>query len=401
MQKKVLILVYSLSLNDGVGARRWNKYASELAKLDYKVFIVGADNYLNSNIKHQNIKYTTFKSSYPTILNTIPSNHIQKIRYRLALNLQKVLSKGATFDKASRDKQKIINTVLDVVKNNNIPNLIVTGAPFSLLYFGVLIKELTPTINLISDIRDAWSWGHGYGINLLKGKKRKFEFFQESEVIAKSDFVTVASEDLRLSLLGIYPKYKDKISVLLNGVNFNSKDLKFQEDTGKINILHIGSVNVGLEEYWKPFLSFIKGYEKLIELTFIGGCNKLIESYVLNEEISNVKFAKHLPELELASYFKKTNFALMFKKDGFENSFPTKFFDYIKYDKQIIAFSKPGIVTQEITNNGLGKVFQGSFNKEEMILFLKESLEINYDEDYDKNKFSLENLVLNIDSKLK
>lgn len=402
MAKNVLILVYSLSLHEGVGARRWSKYGLELAKLNNNVFIVGAENILNDFIDHENIQYYTFKTSYPRVLDSVPKSIIEKIQYRFALYFQRLKTKGAIFDKAFRDEKEINDLIFKVVNENDISNLIVTGAPFSLFHFAVKLKARIPKVNLISDVRDAWTWGEGYGMSVLTKERKEHEKRQELEMMTKSDFVTVASEDLKLVLQKNYPALGSKVEVLLNGVEFNNNVVKRNEvDNSKIRIVHIGSVNVGTEKYWKPFLSFVKEFENKIQLIFVGGINSLVRSFVSESKMSNVKFINRLPEAELKSYLEKSHFVLMFKKDGFENSFPTKFFDYIKYERLIIAFTKSGIVSEEIIKNDLGVVFETSFDSSELLSFLEENMNGEYITDYNKLKFSIKSLASEITLKLK
>ncbi|MCT4581216.1 MAG: hypothetical protein N4A35_07345 [Flavobacteriales bacterium] len=401
MKKSVVILVYSLAPRNGVGARRWQKFALELANLNYNVYIVGANDVNNEYLSHKNIEYKIFDSKYPKVLDRIPTNFVQKISYHLAVKKQEKQALGATYDRATLDKKEIVNLLSKLVEENEIKNLIVSGAPFSLLYYGTIIKERFPSLNLISDIRDAWTWGVGYGMQQLSVSKKKHEKFLEQSVVKKSDYITVASEDLKIELLKKYSAAQEKTTTLLNGIEFDESYVAVPFNSDKIVITHIGSVNSGVEKYWIPFLNLIKQMGKEVVVKFIGRTNLNIVNYVSSNKIENVEFIKFVQEQDLKCFFEETHFVLMFKKDGFENTFPSKYFDYIKYEKPIIAFTKEGAVATEIVQNDLGSVFDEYINQSEFIDFLELYKNKPFNQQYDKHKFSIENLILELERKIK
>lgn len=396
-KKKVVIVVYSLATKNGVGARRWQKFALELANLNFQVFIIGSKNDNNEYLNHHNITYHTFNSSYPEVLDTVPLSVFQKIRYHLAVKKQKSKVKGATYDRSALDQKVIVSIISKLIELENVTNLIVSGAPFSLLHFGTFLKTKYPFINLISDIRDAWTWGEGYGINKLPELKKAYEEKQEKDVVNISDVVTVASEDLKLHLVNKYHGFnKSKFVTLLNGIEFEEvRNWKsFENDI--ITIIHIGSVNLGLEKYWKPFLNIINDLKNEVNLKFVGGNNASVLNYVLENNISNVEFVSRVPENELADLVDQSHFVLMFKKDGFENTFPSKYFDYIKYEKPIIAFVKEGSVYKEIVENQLGAIFNENVCESELSEFINLNKNKPFNKAYDKSKFSIKNITKEI-----
>ncbi len=401
MNKAVILLVYSLAPKKGVGARRWQKYAMALANKNVDVFIIGSQDPLNEYLNHPQIKYLTFKSGYPIVLDKTPTTFFSKIKYRLKLVQQKYRTKGAIYDRAALDEKQVVNLVINTISQYKIKNIIVSGAPFSLLYFGVVIKKKFKNLNLIADFRDAWTWGEGYGIHLLNNDKKKFEEFQEKEVVKTSDVVLVASEDLKKVLEKKYSSLIKKIKVLLNAIEFDNDVKHLIPNSPKIIITHIGSVNQGTEKYWVPLLNAISKFEDNIELRFIGGKNIPVKEYVLKNNLVNIKFIARVNESKLEYYFQNTNFVLMFKKDGFENTFPTKFFDYIKYEKFILAFTKSGAVARELEDNKIGKVFNESLIDQDFIPFIKVNTNQNFNRKYNKLKFSVSNSADFINSLLK
>ena len=83
---------------------------------------------------------------------------------------------------------------------------------------------------------------------------------------------------------------------------------------------------------------------------------------------------------------------LLFKMDVFPNTFPTKFFDYLRVRKPIIAFTKKGIFSDEIESNNIGIIFNENTNVDELDNFLDSYGNISY-KDYDFSKFEISNEV--------
>ncbi len=61
-------------------------------------------------------------------------------------------------------------TCKSIIESNGVKNVIVTGAPFRLLYIAAELKSLG--IHLIGDFRDPWTWSDVYGYGSLSDDRR-------------------------------------------------------------------------------------------------------------------------------------------------------------------------------------------------------------------------------------
>ena len=86
--------------------------------------------------------------------------------------------------------------------------------------------------------------------------------------------------------------------------------------------------------------------------------------------------------------------------DAFPNSFPTKFFDYIRAQKPIMAFTKKGIFSEEIENNKIGQIFNEKSNIDEFDDFLSSFRNINYN-NYNFLKFEISSELQKLNKILK
>jgi hypothetical protein len=215
MGNKVLIISYTFPPYDGIGGRRWAKFSKYLNYLDYELSIIAAK---QEKIKKydkdfdiinyaDNIKY--IKSNYPEIISKIPKILIEKIWYNISLIALKILCKGNYYDKAVFLKRKILDELEEGYKKG-FKNIIISGAPFNLLYYGALFKKKHSDINLIIDFRDGWTWDGRYGIDLISNKRKEHELKKELFTLSSADIILHCSNYHKDITMELYPFTKNK-----------------------------------------------------------------------------------------------------------------------------------------------------------------------------------------------
>lgn len=398
---KVLIVSYKLGTKSGVGGRRWLHYGLELLRRGHDVYFLTYASDLPEELAEHKNKVFFIETNYPEVLKTSHNTFFQKLLYRYWIFRLNQINKGIIFDEAVRTKKKFLEIAGDIIIKKDVSHLIVTGAPFSLLHFGTLLKEKFPKIKLISDYRDAWTQGIGYGIRQLPGKKFQHELQWEKNVLKTSDKVLVASKDIEQALKRIDPSVKSL--VLPNFVNvdqYNNLNVipALEKPLDTIVITHIGSVNNDTNRYWTHFLKnvtqLIKQNNRKIRCRFIGGENKAIKEYVDANALDFVDFMPNMSADKLADYMVDSDYFIFFKHDNFPHSFPTKFFDYVFFRKPLLCYSIEGDVTHEIENNRIGVVLNEKTTFKEFAMILDSTEQRNdFDQHYDYTKYSLVNLV--------
>ena len=113
----------------------------------------------------------------------------------------------------------------------------------------------------------------------------------------------------------------------------------------------------------------------------------------------SIVFIDRVPEKEIQKIIVDTDFLLMFKHDSFPNSFPSKFFDYIRSKKPIIAYTIHGEVSKEIVRNNIGVVITEKTEEVELNRIFNNDWNevVNFNENYNWEKFSIESLAGNIE----
>jgi hypothetical protein len=405
---KLLIVSYKLGTSGGVGGRRWLFYGLELIKKGHNVFFLTYEKVLPQELSNVKEKVFFIKSNYPEVLKSYPKSLLNKLMYRFWIFVLSKINKGAIYDEAVRTEKPFLENTSELIIKNNITHLLITGAPFSLLYFGTILKKKFPHIVLICDYRDAWTQGIGYGIKQLPPKKFQHELTHETEVLKFADKIVVASKDIGISLKKIVSTSKP--IVIRNFANSNQfPELSFTSNKSNkdtIVITHIGSVNRGLKKYWEHFFKnlqmTIKNNTIPVVCQFIGGQNKELEEYVKQHQLDFIVFLPNMEKPELTNYLNGSDMFVFFKHDDFPHSFPTKFFDYVLFKKPLICYSVIGDVTEELTLNNLGSVFNENTTHDlfsrKVIDFKKN--ENSFNANYDASKFGIENCVIEIENAL-
>src|SRR6185437_12754112 len=151
----------------------------------------------------EGIEVIRLDSKYPNIISTTPNSVIDKILYRIKLIEVKCRIRGNYFDKAAFIEKSLNESVLKIVKEKKIKNIIVSGFPFYLNYFICKMKSQLPGVKIISDFRDPWTWKHSYSLDKMPINRQNEERKKEAFVVENSDLVTMPSDKMveEISLL--------------------------------------------------------------------------------------------------------------------------------------------------------------------------------------------------------
>ena len=390
MNKSILIVSYIIGNDKSVGGKRWLNYSNYLSKMGYSVSILATKDNIDFESLDNKIKVYSIISNYPKVLDKNNQFFFRKIHYRFSRFYRKLWVKGTIYDKGKLLEFSLIRKVNEIIKENNIENIIVSGAPFSFLYF--ITKHFRNSLNIVCDFRDPWSWGDNYGISNLSKKRFNYEKSCENFVLKYSNHISCASDDLAIVLNSKLSSHNKKSIVLINSLpNFYTKKFKSNK-SNKISISHIGTIAIKTEKYWKNFLDLIELSNLDIEVNIYGNNNLYFHEYALRNRDLNINFFERVNEENLMEKLSNSNFSLLFKKDGFSNTYPTKFFNYIYSRIPILTFSEIGNFTNEIQKNKIGIIFNENTNVKDFDTLLSSYNCKGYD-NYDISKFKLDKQI--------
>jgi glycosyltransferase involved in cell wall biosynthesis len=390
--KKICIVTYRLGVGNGVGGRRWSRYGRELIRKGYEVTFLTFEQGLAAELGSSQVIRLT--SSYPDVLRSYPRTLVGKLSYRFYTRFLKKRVPGTIYDEAVRDEKILTSALRNVLQRQGGGAVIVSGAPFSLLYHTIALKKEFSGTRFICDLRDAWTWGTHYGFAGLDGDRMHFEREKEELVFHTSDRILCASEDLKKHIDRAVAD-PSKVSVLVNTVDCENMQVMDQKKKGgPVLFVHAGSVNKGTEKYWIAFLRALAGARDRgaapFMLRFIGCANPKVHEFAAKYGFSFVDFVAYKPEEQLKKELNEADFLCFFKHDDFPHSFPTKFLDYICARRPVLAFTARGQVSTEIENNRLGFVFNDSITTHDILGLLEQAKngDLVFNNSYDPSRFT-------------
>lgn len=354
MKKKVLIVCHSYPPNPGVGGRRWAIFTKYLCELGVEVHIL-----TKRPLKIVNspwLSYTQgaflhyYKNKYPSILEKVPKSVLQKLSYKIALAITKLLSFSNYYDRGVFSQDIILNKINSILKTHKINNIIVSGAPFSFLYYGSILKIKCNNVNFIADIRDSWLKGNYFGFASLSARRKEVELQRLKQVLKCADKVLVPYPEMKLDYSNL--NNLCDIELLPHAVDDEQiipKECVKKFGLGSLSIVNFGTQYRGLQDIMKSLgLAAMKS-------------NIIIDFYTSDyqykkvfENNNNINFKKIVPQSEVFQILSKSQAALFFVNEDIKNYISTKYIETIACRTPIVLVGKEGDVSKFVVDNKLG-----------------------------------------------
>lgn len=402
MENKVLIVSHTFPPASGVGGRRWAKFSKYLNKNTIIPFILTSKSNFNESLWKEDVKEIKnifyYKNFFPSILSKTQLTFLDKILYKLAIVFLKIFTKGSYYDKVVFDKKQLIDKIDSLLKKESINDLIVSGAPFNLLYYSAIYKQKNPEINLIVDIRDPWTWGQNYGINLISSSRKQIEKQKESLVINVANTVFVPTGIMYDYLIKTYPNCASKIKVLPHG--FDSDSIKPREETpvkqsGKIRIAFIGELYDNIGQYFEKISEAIEKESSPFFIDFFSRTDRYKDLFSQRSLVgTKVNYYPLIKADELFEKLSEYDFILIIHPEFAKDYISTKFYEILYSRTPIIYISMNGETSQfiESTKSGIYLDIDHTF---EFFKNDQKVREFKYEVYKDINKFELNYLTQN------
>jgi hypothetical protein len=400
----ILILTGKLGTRHGVGGRRWALFGRSMLSFGINVQIVTAQQDIPEEFIDYKDHVHRFNSAYPVILQKGPGSFIGKLYYRMALMLMKLRVQGTVYDTGVLDIPRLLDLARNIIRNHHIKYVVCTGAPFSYLYCGALLKKEFPHLVLLSDFRDRWTIGFHYGISALKPRRFAFEVAREKEVLQASDVVTAACPDIIAYLAAICP---GNYHLILNPVSdlLNPVVPENAAANKAFTITCAGNIGRGCEPVFEHFLDNVKVLNERcpgqFRFVFIGNGDKEMELIMNRTPLPNMERHPYMEQDQLATYLSASDAFLLFQRPEMVNSVATKVFDYIKFRKPLIACIGPGMLSDIMKQGQLGYIMDRNLDAE---TFVSDMIKLKdgkwpFNKDFDYSEYTLDyqvRKVLNI-----
>ena len=402
-----MILCYAFPPHEGIGGRRWYKFAEQLIEKNYQVSVISA---MSKNQNVQKLKlFNHYKLSliYPKALIYHRKSLLHKLLYKISLFKVKRQTKGNYYDRTINWLNQVIDAFNSINTNKNITHCIISGAPFHWLTFINDLKKINQNCKFIADIRDPWTINKSaYGFASLDERRFLLEKEKEKKLCLTADTIICVNE----SIANYFKSLNEdcKIVVIENGFDENelliSKQCKIKIDDSYLNLVFTGSIydNTGhlFKILFEELLTNYEKYSEVIRFHFYGSTNeKLIR--ILPNKLKNMFIFGKLEKSEDVNYvISKSNYCLLFLSDDINDSLSTKFCEYIKFRKKIILFSKEGFTSDYILKNKIGL----HVNENNISELFKNLIEIKdlqvFPNNYDIAQFSIKTLTKKLEKVL-
>jgi len=343
---ELAVIVYLSHLDQGIGARRWNKLISAIKSQNVKVLTITSDFKLEKSIFDRDT--LIFKTSYPTLLDQNPINFLSKLVYRALMIYRMLQVSGYPYDKAVKDRNAI-HKALDYSTSLGVNKFIVSGAPFDLCH--IVIKHLIDTdAQIIVDFRDPWTWSEHY--KKLSSKRFSCEAQKEEEVIQRANRILVPALSMKSYLESKYPDYAFKMEVLEHG--FDKEKIEVigasrQENPRKI--IYAGTVYAGTEECYHKIANLVESQqgEYVFELYANNQLTSDIDAYTYTKVFEPISEDDYLVLLKSANIF------LSVVPNRFKDFISSKYYEIIACGTFILIVSESGDLIDFIEKYGFGK----------------------------------------------
>jgi hypothetical protein len=351
----ILIVSYELDPSVGIGGKRWSHFARAFNSLGHNVTALTASQSNSLSEQLNGISVFTWKSKFPKILDKVPISILDKLLYRFALFYLREGVKSNYYDKSSLDESRIVNKLGEIFKMSRPDVVMVSGAPFSLCYY--IVNSLT-NIPILVDFRDPWTWGKGYGMEIISSSRREIELEREMEIIRRADYITCPIQPMVSYLKEAYTDYEHKISLLPHGFEVDMNKIDATQSSlksSKMKLIFGGTIYDGIAKELRYLISLVRNNAHSLdfEINAYNSNNFKLdivdaENIHLNGFIDNSKFLQkvHGADLYLAIYPPK-----------FKDYLSSKIFEIVKMGTPILLISEEGELSSFIEKNALGYHF--------------------------------------------
>lgn len=359
--KKVLIVCWSFPPNTGIGGRRWGKFAKYLKQNEFEIFVIKEKNSVESKDgqKTTNIEFFEIEKYWLVKQLNNKSSFFNKLKNKFAFILIKIFFKGTPYDNTLGLERKYVKLVKKVVEEKNIDCLIVTGAPFNLLYYTSLIKFPANLIT-IADFRDPWIEAPNYGMLQLNKERKSHEIMKQNMVLQSFSIVTTPSDSLTKDLIDTGKRLKLDIGKFKTLAHAFDKDdyinlePNYMSQNQIIRFVYAGTIYIGTDSYFSLLNEALYKYnmspKNLVKIE-IDILTKNPSSYQNTYPKLNFKDAINENFYEVLNSY--DTFLLIYGEHN-KDFKTTKFYEYLPYLKPLIYIGPEGAISNFILFENLG-----------------------------------------------
>lgn len=375
----ILIISHTFPPYKGIGGRRWVKFAKSLARRGHPVHVIhsaGPEELKGSlwtaDSEVPGIHRHPLPQRYPTVLFKRPLTSFgQRIAYQVWSKLLPLLVKGNYFDKAVFWEAQLLRKASELIALHTIRHVIVTGAPFRLMAHAAKLKKQHPELRLVADLRDPWTWSHGYGHGTLGSEREAYERGLEASVMRTFDKVISPAPAMITHLMSTYQGSPDRFIHIPHAID--PDDLgPVQEplNDGRFRMIYAGSL-YGATEAEAYFETLLNAFQRCRALEPFAFANCQFDLFITGHGVDMYRgkvqaagldkvivFHSPLPARELFPRIALADLVIIFIPTGNKDLLGTKFNEIFHLRRPVLHVGEPGLVSRTIIEKRLGTSLQ-------------------------------------------
>lgn len=266
----------------------------------------------------------------------------------------------------------IFNKARQLIKEESIDNVIVTGNPFPLFHFGYKLKKLFSSINWIADYRDDWTTSDLVKRNSgLDGVLFKMEQKSEKKWLSNAVFFTTVSN--------YYVKKISKFTGLQGFELINGFDdelnlyTSIQLDKSRFEITYNGTLyqSQKIEPLLIAAKKIINRFENQIHIHFNFPGLLFDEAQAQRVEVILKGYEEHytitgrISREDVIRIQQKSNILLMIAHEGLKGIPSSKLYEYIGLKKPVLLYPNDNdIIEKTLQDCGLGIICEDEMDIE-------------------------------------
>jgi len=292
--------------------------------MDYRLFLITSDFKLSSA---QGVRYTSLysnKSAEGNNINLVYSSSsdkldgcdtyvIKQLKFPLLYTsfnriMRRIIYPDVYIFRMEQYKKKL----RAIFSSNTFENVIIGCTPFSLLFLGKWIKTNNPSLLLIADMSDPFSFNMG---NRGRPWRVRIARYIETRAFPYFDKIIVLNETIQRRYQQLYPKLADKFQVVEQGVDevFINRVNELTGSNGDITqftFLYAG----GFYKNGRNPVNLYNAFELSeldCKLEIYGNIRKINRPQTSNK----IKYHKAVDKMQLADITAKANALILFDND--------------------------------------------------------------------------------------
>lgn len=401
--KEILIISYVFPPYPGIGGRRWAKFAKYLSRKNYNVHVICAQNPFEETSlwsqdvnENPHIHIHSLPIKYPAVLLKNKLSFAEKILYRWSVFKLRLIYKGNIYDRALAWEKQLDKKIKALVKTENITQVIVTGAPFHLMYYTAKIVAQLPGVKLLADFRDPWTNGFLYGIKGLPPENRAVELKMEEEVVRKAGIVAAPAQEILNDLAAKHRQPKEKFVLLPHG--FDPDDfpavLPSKPKNGKIRGAFVGSVYDGIEPVMERLFRLIRHTKKPVsfQLDFYSKDFPRLHAAIHEENLEMIHFHQPLAAPAIFEKLATCDFALIMFSEPYKDFISTKFYELFYLKLPLLYIGPEGEVSRFIQKYNIGEWLPPEKLETDFFTTMQKTVAKTYSASFDRNVYSMEHV---------